>query len=333
MKHLKIAFKILVWIVPVLGGLTGCNGVTNNDYSGDPYLVLQGLITNEQAIESPEKLRVALLWMNLDEPDDGSKIVQETVVNSEFPSYFQLSVNQLPPEETMIELESLLAGEDVSIEPQVPGRRIAMGAIVVYEDGNANNQLDLLAQDATESIDTVYGTPEELFVMYVEGEPVSISEKGISLQIESGFNLIQLTPHRTGWEICDRDCNSEDYEEFAQCKDEEWACEQEFERQNPPRVLPLDSEIVIPLTQDPRLSELLCQTSGGGGGVAVAPQTTLDPLDSSTWPEGTTIECRSEGLSFSLKLCMHSQAICESWRVCYLYTVDQIPDDLPCEAN
>ena len=143
--------------------LAGCNGIAGPDHS-NPYLVLKGTITNEEAVATPDNVRVALLWMvpATEENPEGFKVAQETEVNTEFPAFFQLTVDELPPEQAMWDME------EVEEEVFPADTRLALGTVVVYNDGNHNQQLDLIPPDATVSIDTVLGAPMEIVVVFVE---------------------------------------------------------------------------------------------------------------------------------------------------------------------
>jgi len=338
MKSLIMVFNLMTVLC-----LAGCNGVAGPEH-GDPYLVLKGKITNESQVETPENTRVALLWINENpdplKPHSILKVSQETEINSEFPSFFQLSVNELPPAAAMMVLSEL--------EDELPeGRSVALGAIVVYHDGNDNNELDLLEEEATESADTVLGSPEGLLVVYLEGEPFEIEDEGNTLRVESGFNLLQLS-NETAENVCrlaNEACEQQaaNLDEIDVCFDDLTDCLDEVSAQNPPVSLPLDSEIIINLTSDPHLTSMLCQASGLEGSGGSGPEHfRFDPSDPSTfdpdnWPEGMQIFCKEDGLEFEYHYAVDQGTLCYDSEIAGSGSMawregETLPDFWPCEV-
>ncbi|MBN2495052.1 MAG: hypothetical protein JXR96_10710 [Deltaproteobacteria bacterium] len=295
--------SLSIVFVIALVGLAGCNGIADPGH-GDPYLVLNGKITNEQALTTPDNLRVALLWVNEapeGEPYGAFKIAQETEINAEFPTFFELSVDALPPAEAMMDLGDL-EGED-DLPPGLEGTSVALGSIIVYHDGNDNHALDLLDDQDTESIDTVLGTPEDFVIVYLEGEPFSFEDEGAIIRLERGFNLVELTDS-AALDACDTAADAcweqaETPEEQDACWAQSRTCIEQVFEDDPPETVGLDTEIVIDLSSDPRLATMLCSA----GGIEASGGTTnmddnFDILDPETWPEGMLISCSQDGSLF-----------------------------------
>jgi hypothetical protein len=164
-------------------GVSCGEGVHRASNLGQPIATLEGKIlgTLPDGI-SPDSLRASLIWETLPEDlincmdlatDDNQVFACATLtsfkpalatksvtVESTFPASFEIPLYTLPQQSVLSSSGSSLFG---------------YGILVVYQDGNSNNELDLVPRQATTSADTILasGLPSDKdvisFIAYQEG--------------------------------------------------------------------------------------------------------------------------------------------------------------------
>jgi hypothetical protein len=244
----RVGVRLLA--VLLLSSLAACGEALGPEYD-PPYISISGVITSTSAVTF-ERVRVALLWGYPDEVSgEYFQVAQETVVDARFPVEFRLTVNSLPP------LSAMTNADDVDEQGQVRSRsRYSTGTLIVYDDTNANGELDLLPLSARTSIDRVLGVAWNLAIIYVEGESTSAP---MGLECHPGFNF------------------------FVLCPDEE--C------QEPPRQLTASDVIEIALDPEEDFSGWICREYVGTA-VEEPPCVQRAPEDCPI-PEGAEIGCDS----------------------------------------
>jgi hypothetical protein len=239
----------------------------------------------DTSVAAPSNFRVALVWMG-----DPYNVATELSVVPKFPASFQLEIQHLPPKSAM------------QTDEEVPGLKLAVGAVVGYEDLNGNGKLDMVDSGSAEFVDRVVATNESFVVLYTEGS------KEAYQTLPEGFNMI--TP---GFGL-------------LEVRASEGALELEFH--------PLTKPYDLTLVSDPRLNELMCTTtpgSSGGGSYEVhegRPAAYPDPAD-------PNLICNSDAASYVLSECETiSHGPCAgtetSCTAHYWYRPDPVPADWPC---
>ncbi len=299
-------------------GLAACGGAPGNNYNA-PVASLQGTIT-AASISTPEQLHVALVWDHFDGDTGELKSAQEVGVRAEFPVRFKIDIATPPPEAAM---NRVPADEAASAGFDPASFRFALGTVLVYEDGNANGTLDLLPLNATTSVDRPLGAAKP-WLMYIEGTPPSDDAFGVHLV--AGFNLVGEDPT-----ACPVDANGE-APDFCRPK---------------MTTFPLTTELEIALSNDPRLSALLCASGGGassgGSGSGSAPgmggMGSIGGTAPGTAPAfvpppaGATITCAADKRSYTSSLCeqasLCSDTTCVSG-IGQLQPGEAVPAGWPC---
>jgi hypothetical protein len=164
----------------LLASLNACGG-----FSGDPgeptvLATVKGEITNPNQIEAPQSLRVALIWGGVQ-----YNVAQELEVVPEFPARFALQIDQLPPEDALMDSE-----DD---EVLSPGMRVAFGGAVGYVDVNQNGRLDMVEIGAESYVDQLVATNEETAILYVEATDAALAqfEQRTGLRPPRGFGFFR----------------------------------------------------------------------------------------------------------------------------------------------
>jgi hypothetical protein len=178
--------KVLPWLPLLL--LSGCGSAAGPTYA--PKLgTLNGTVTSNTSVATPAEVRVALVWSTF--PTGGAsfslQMAQDVTVRAEFPAQFRLDLETLPPDAAMITPDPAKAAEAGAS----PGSRVALGALVVYDDVDGDGRLELIAPGASTSSDRVLGVAEDFMVLYFEGQEDDhpwVFEP--SLRINRGYNLI-----------------------------------------------------------------------------------------------------------------------------------------------
>lgn len=232
----------------------GCGELAPGDGSDATLETLNGRISNSQNLPIQGQVRVALIWFGMGEVTQTEGDVSETrvtqinvaqdiPVSPQFPATFSLNVVAAPPAEVMFGEDGPFAEEAQSWPA---GATMAFGTLVVYEDTNGNGQLDLLEEGATQTIDTILGAREDLGVMYFEGAvPISLFNE---IYKEMGLGQAEGTP-KLGFNLI----------EFNFCMDPaDTSCQMAFKWYEEGEVFDL------PLTLDPEMWWLICQTAGHG---------------------------------------------------------------------
>lgn len=200
----------------------GCGSLAENTDQHEPLAVLQGELTNPEAMSTSSAVRVAVIW-NCGSMDlDMYRVSQEVEVEPVFPSRFRLELTEPPPADCM--LDPYAESEDYDEgpsgaggpgDPDVPAPgpapapsntpqdiatagstlRVGVGTIAAYDDLNGNGKLDLVDPTASAYIDAVLGTNESLILVYVEGSAAGWDDaKDTNGNFPaSGYNLLQFS--------------------------------------------------------------------------------------------------------------------------------------------
>jgi len=167
--------------------LMGCGGVMGSEAEDEALLTLEGTLQSTTSFElgSSDRMRAALLWdtwpkavvdclVQRTYPEGFSKCLRlspkssfhhpgvDVKVNGRFPNTFSMPLNRLPE-------PGALMGEE--------GSRLGMAYVMAYVDGNDNDKLDRVSNEATSSHDIVVGfqegfdgeQTESSFILYREG--------------------------------------------------------------------------------------------------------------------------------------------------------------------
>ncbi len=194
----------------------GCGSLADDTDNHEPLAVLQGELTNPDAVSITGAVRVAVIWNCGDIEGDMYRVSQEVQVQPVFPSRFRLELTDPPPAGCMIDP---FAEDDDPPQPgdapEVPGSgggagdidepapsdpgsfgeseipaapsrpqamagsgalRVAIGTIAAYDDLNANGKLDLVSPGAADYVDRVLGANESLMLVYLEGNVAAWDE-------------------------------------------------------------------------------------------------------------------------------------------------------------
>ena len=209
-------------LISALAG--GCGSLASNTENNEPLAVLEGELTNPDALTTSSSVRVAVIWNCGDIEGEMYRTSQEVEVQPVFPSRFRLELTEPPPAGCMIDPFaqgeeddddlSQVGGsapspgdstgtEDPDMPPSTPqdlpepsatSARVALGTIAAYDDLNGNGKLDLVGPDAQEYVDAVLGTNESLMLVYFEG---SIPQQWDALKDSEGnlptlgYNLLE----------------------------------------------------------------------------------------------------------------------------------------------
>lgn len=237
-------------------GLAACDGLADGDSRGEALATVHGMLVAVDETPSLDNVRIALVWypqdggagggsgggaaecgddqqdcaLEMKESADADKpqcrrigaIATDIEVSTEFPAQFSLDLTEPPPAEM---IGPLFDGN---------GPRGALGALVVYEDGNGNGSLDLRTVDI-ESPDMVVGASVTLLsdtgiaVLYLADGPI-YSEKENQYTGTVGYNLLQIgDPH-----------------------------DEESGKKDPAPILSIDTEVRIELTATAELGLMGC---------------------------------------------------------------------------
>jgi hypothetical protein len=258
-----------------------------------------GKITNYKNININGQMRVALVWFSQNVQSGKRYLVtQDIAVTPKFPAQFDLELVAAPPAEVM--------KDNISYDPTTPipaGAKYAIGAMVVYQDDNANGKLDLVDDlTAQQTIDTMLGTRTDLYVYYFEGWAPKEAPK-------LGYNLMQTISF-----IASND-------PMTSKREEKWF--------QPGEIFDL------PLKVDPRLNILVCQNAG----LDVMMSGSMKDMDTqkpASYPKSEDVFCVMNNTAYVLEecttikpgLCMGKEVQCksETWHV-----PNPQPADWPCK--
>jgi hypothetical protein len=207
------------------------------------------------------------------------------------------------------------------------GIRLAVGAVVAYEDLNGNGKLDLVPEDASAFVDKIVASDPDMVIAYVEG-PIT-SGPGAFLDSaghppKEGYNLVyvrhcpEVAPSSgfSGFSGSNPACSSpppaQDAGPPAPPAPDAGRCGQDF------HWLPMSTPYPLTVASTPEVAALMCQTGG-----ASAPSSTTGsgggpPLDPSVQPAkypdpcDPNLSCAPDGSEYTLISCVTmSQGVCE----------------------
>ena len=207
--NFKIHLIIFLFLYPIL--ISSCSlgdnksGVHSTDYLGEPLVSIKGKLNTSFIVNENSELKASIIWMTY--PDMLIECLNETYIlerdicfeNSQlipnaitksidiepiFPSSFEIPIYDLPKPND-------LSGSTFAL--------MGTGVLVVYTDGNNNNELDLVSPEATESADTIIGASyhsENLdLIIYREGDLASawsLFDFFDCPDPEQGFSVVSL---------------------------------------------------------------------------------------------------------------------------------------------
>jgi hypothetical protein len=124
------------------------------------------------------------------------------------------------------------------------GFGIAVGAVVAYQDLNGNGKLDLVDPSATQYVDRILGANDSLLLVYVQGDvpPVVDFMDDAGRLPQKGYNLFR-------YQSCTTPLNAGSGSS-GECKSTmTW--------------LTMDTLYELPLSDDPKFSQIMCATQSG----------------------------------------------------------------------
>lgn len=271
--------------VVVLGvALTACGGLASEPDQRAVLATVHGTITDTSGVAAGSLLRAAVVWRG------AFNRASEVVVAGGFPAGYQVELRGAPPAGSMYE------------QPYIPGH-IAYGAIVVYEDLNANQRLDLVDYGAI-YIDRVIG---------ISAGGLIYSDEQILFDEEYADG----TPMRDGYALITVD---------AGCKD---ACKGGY--------FPIEMPLDLELSSDPKFAEVMCAqpVDSSRDDIAQIPSTGR-PGAGYPVPGDSSLHCSTDGSSYSYTGCPpDQQGLCRK-RQCPTQSYarpDPVPSDWPCPAQ
>jgi hypothetical protein len=278
--------KSMLCAASLLLAAFGCGSYADDPGAPTTIASIRGQVKNLESAPVPSNFRVALVWMG-----NPYNVASELSMVPKFPASFQLDVHHLPPKSALQTDDELL-----------PGLKLAVGAVVGYEDLNGNGKLDMVDSDAAEFVDDVVAANESFVVLYTEGSAAAYAALPVEFSaLEPGFNLLEVRFDDGAFEI---------------------------------QIHPITAMYDLFLSADARINEMMCTISPGssGGGSTQLhegqPPAYPDPQD----PD---LICDPNGASYVLTECTTiSQGPCKgtetSCTAHYWYRPNPVPADWPC---
>jgi len=258
-------------------GAVACGDLETNTQKPATLATVRGTVTSSSATNLGGNLRVAVVW-KLGTTGGNFVAAEDIAISPTFPAGFDLDISKPPPVEAMqTELEgndeSASAPDEIAatgaptpdpampqavtaptpapfpaerIPPTMPSSsklfiRHAFGALVVYEDKNANGRLDLVDNNRADFIDRVVGTTNSVLFWFYDPIPPngSFLERPDGTRPQTGYNWLFGAP-------------------FLISEDTQTGLDQLTWR-------PLTTPITFELSDNPRLAELMCRQDAGTG--------------------------------------------------------------------
>lgn len=285
----------LLLILGCLGSLLACGDL--GDDENTPLAVIEGQLSQASLTATPSNVRVAVIWNT---STTGFKTSMDVAASPVFPSKFRLELKDPPPVTATVKPSEDAVPDPTTDNPGPGGRSTkplnnqgasaayAIGSIVAYEDLDGDGRLGLIDANTPPS-DRVLGTNEELFVVYVEGDPSAASPFGTPAPAR-GYNLYR-SPR------CTRPTRTSP----GECAAGSW--------------LPISTPYELPLGADPQLGELMC--NGTSSSIDVSPNVQVDPKPApgpNGWPDRNDphLACKADGQSYAYFRCVTtSKGLCK----------------------
>jgi hypothetical protein len=214
-----------------LASLIACSGLDSDRSQKAPLATVVGqLSASTSAVVTGPNVRVALLWGR----DDNTvfQVAQDLPVQPVFPSKFRIELRDAPPEAMIFnpfaKHDNAQPGNPGPPDTDVPGPtpapvpggggspspggrvsvlggssatppvvRVALGAVVAYEDLNGNGKLDLVESNAASFVDRIVGANPDLMVVYFDGAIPDYEglRDNAGKRPSPGFNLFRKDTH------------------------------------------------------------------------------------------------------------------------------------------
>jgi hypothetical protein len=294
----KLLFSTL--LSALAASSAACGSLDGHTGSPTTLATVQGALTNSGNVPVGNDVRVAVVWMDLNQPG-GLSVSEDLPVQPVFPSNFVVQLTQPPPASSM---------------QTYPGTstEIGVGVVVAYEDLNGDGKLDLVPNDAGAFIDKIVGANSNLYLVYIGG-PVPTFQNAVNVigTPSPGYNIFQSSP------CAHPDPQAPDAggapqpddagitgDGGAVCPPDQW--------------LPITTPYDLPVSNDPQVNEIMCANgpsggAGGGGG-------TIWYVDQNGIPPGGFPAAGSPGLTcrgstgYEYKSCKTTQLLCSSETFC-----------------
>jgi hypothetical protein len=250
-----------------LSALAGCGALDSDPAQKAPLATVVGQLSNPQSVASSGPVRIAVLWRG--EAMGRYNTAVDLPVQPVFPAKFQIDLRDAPPSDMLWDPFGVSNDRGDATEPGNPGTpaepapepaqpaprslgllngpsasgaRVAIGAVVAYEDLNNNGRLDLVDQSASVFLDRVLGANEDIMLIYFDGAVPNVSEirDGAGKLPSLGYNL-----YRVG-----KSCATIDIYPPPPAG----ACTPE-----PSAWLPMSTLYELNLANDPRFGRLMCR--------------------------------------------------------------------------
>lgn len=173
--------------------VAGCQTQAETDYRGEPMAELGGIITSS-VDDPPSPLKAVLAWSNTARFGD-TFVVEEAVVNAEFPIHFDISLYRPP-------------GDEGLNDYTYGGLRPDEAHIGVAHILALPADLDLSMDWEETGGPTVFGIAEHQLMVYVDRDvlPGTFSAGMLGGELEAGFHLMEVFKLGTHGCTGDFDC-------------------------------------------------------------------------------------------------------------------------------
>jgi hypothetical protein len=211
---MKRSMSTTVPMLACLAAIAACSGSLSGSTDRPSVLAtIHGTVDLMQSVSlGGSPLAVAVVWVKAPLPGSTQVASTSVAVKPTFPSSFSLDLTDVPPDSMMFDIANINCGAPPCDRPDAPPLhlRIALGALVVYEDVNRNGKLDLVAPGAPAYVDKVVGASTE--IVYTE-QPLPQDQNYFPIPgrdgsvLKAGYNWVRehrwdCEPSDGGWSAC-----------------------------------------------------------------------------------------------------------------------------------
>jgi hypothetical protein len=305
----------------VLGaGALGASCGSLNGHPGSPSALatVQGqLLPTADTPALGDDVHIAVIWLTTVRHQ--LKVAVDLPVKPVFPSKYVLSLTEPPPAIAIV--------RPVASHPEFS---VAQGGLVAYEDLNGNGQLDLVSDDAGSFPDRIVATNPNEELLYLDSTTGHLPP-----ELQSGAEGTPLLGYNI---VIQGQCTITAYANLP----DGGLRMPDMSVCTPTQFLPMTAPYDLPLSNDPNLNLLACQSqSGSPAPLSSAGVDYWSVSDAGTPPRGYPapgaphLTCLDGGTSYEFQTCHTTGGLCSSETVCdKLQQVDLggavKPDGWPC---
>lgn len=298
--------------------VAACGSLDPNAGEKTPLATVTGQLTNPQAVQTTSNVRIAVIWRA--ELFGKFNSAVDLPVQPVFPSKFKIDLREAPPEGVL--WDPFAKSQSPSDPPQTggstpaqpadpaapgtrgahvglqggtavgPSVRVAVGAVVAYEDLNGNGKLDLVDDNAAQFLDRIVAANDQTMLIYFDGTPPNDPElrDGNGHYPTPGYNL-----YRQGANCATTDIGGApgDGEPLGGTKGgtPAPACTPVA-----PEWLPMTTLYDLALATDPKFGQLMCR-NGGDSVSSASAGGAVHPGRPATYPAPTdpNLSCNADG--------------------------------------